>query len=65
MPKSLKIKVGNKAKSRQNSKHKASGYYSKQFARTEANRKRKRLNHFHRHPNSIKGFEELRKSLGI
>lgn len=55
MPKSMKIKVGNKAKSRQHSKNLASGKYSKQAIRTEANRKRKRAKHQRSHPNDAGG----------
>lgn len=40
-------------------------YGSRRQLITEANRRRKRLNHFNRHRNDIKGVEELRKSLGI
>lgn len=39
--------------------------YAKQFATTEANRRRKRLRHFKQHPNNIKGVEKLRESLGL
>ena len=40
-------------------------YGLKRQLRTEENRKRKRLKHFRKHPNHIKGVEQLRKSLGI
>lgn len=51
MPKSLKVKVGNKAKSRQHVKSVNTGYYSRQALKTEANRRSKRLKHLRSHPN--------------
>lgn len=51
MPKSLKVKVGNKAKSRQHAKSVSTGRYGQQALRTEVNRRRKRLNHMRSHPN--------------
>lgn len=41
MPKSLKAKVGNKAKGRRSAKNKASGKYIRQRMRTEANKARR------------------------
>ena len=39
--------------------------YARQYGVTEKNRRIKRLRHFKKHPNHIKGMEELRKALGI
>ena len=64
----MSTKVGvtnNKQKSRRQAKNRASGYYEKRKLITEANRKRRQLRHFKKHENQIKGFEQLRKSLGI
>lgn len=40
-------------------------YGLKRQQTTEINRRRKRLKHFMKHRNSIKGVEKLRESLGI
>lgn len=52
MPKSLKVKVGNKAKGRRSARHKDSGRYNRQ-TKTEANRLKKRLKHMKRQPNDL------------
>lgn len=67
MPKSLKAKTGNKAKGRQNAKSVATGRYKTQALRTEVNRRRKRLKHYKNNPhdNTIRGFPELMRQLGI
>ena len=39
--------------------------YAKQYGVTEKNRRIKRLKHLKKHPNHIKGMEEIRKALGI
>ena len=39
--------------------------YAKQYEVTEKNRRVKRLKHLKKHPNHIKGMEEIRKALGI
>jgi len=65
MPKSMKVKVGNKAKGRQHAKSLATGKYQKQAVRTEINRRRKRLKHYRNNPhdNTIRGFPELMRLL--
>ena len=45
MPKSTKVKVGNKAKGRRSAKNKSSGKYVRQRAITEKNRKLKQAKH--------------------
>lgn len=53
MPKSLKIKVGNKAKGRRSAHHKLTGKYTKQAVKTVVNRKQKRLKHIRKQPNDL------------
>lgn len=61
MPKSLKVKVGNKAKSRQMSSNAITGKYVKQAVRTAKNRVRKLKKHLARQPHDLQAKAALVK----
>ena len=51
MAKQQKARMGNKAKARQNARHKVK--YEKQRVRTEANKRKRRKLHLAKHPNDL------------